>query len=77
MAAILKFSAIKYKKEIAIFCIAIFISLGISECALFFLKIEYHIYPQKIEFGYPDPVQFNTLYQADKDLFLGGKKLRT
>lgn len=62
-------TAINVPKKL-IFALATFgllIALGVFEAGLRIVGFRYHLYPEKIQFGYPRPEHFATLYQADKE----------
>lgn len=45
------------------------LATGTAEIILHLLRFEFQLYPAQIQFGYPDPVTMQRLYQPDKDLF--------
>ena len=45
------------------------LAVALAEGVLRLRHFEFHLYPEKIQFGYPDPVTMLRLYQPDKDLF--------
>jgi len=50
------------------------VSLGLAELTLRATGFEYHLYPEKLEFGYPDPKVFEDFFQPHEDyLWLSGR----
>lgn len=45
----------------------IILALCVFEVGLRLIGFRYHLYPEKIQFGYPRPEHFATLYRADKE----------
>ena len=49
--------------------VGLLVALVMAEGVLRLLHFEFHLYPEKIQFGYPDPITMLRLYEPDKDLF--------
>ena len=49
--------------------LGLLLATGTAELALRLIHFEFQLYPAQIQFGYPDPVTMQRLYQPDKDLF--------
>lgn len=49
--------------------VSVTISLVLIEFILRVFGFSYQLYPEKIEFGWPDPEMIETQYQVDRDLF--------
>lgn len=49
--------------------VSVTISLVLIELILWVFGFSYRLYPEKIEFGWPDPEMIQTQYQVDRDLF--------
>jgi lysophospholipase L1-like esterase len=49
--------------------LGLLLAAGTAEIGLRLIRFEFQLYPAQIQFGYPDPVTMQRLYQPDKDLF--------
>jgi lysophospholipase L1-like esterase len=61
------------KRQIAFRALAVLgsvlVPLGLLELALRLINYEYHLYPERIEFGFPDPETIEKWVKTDPDLF--------
>ncbi len=57
------------RRGIPIALISTLLSLGLVEVALRVIGFSYHLYPDRIEFGAPDPVAMSRDYFPDRELF--------
>lgn len=48
---------------------SVLMSLTMAEVLLRALGFSYHLYPEKVQFGWPDPTIMEALYKPDPDLF--------
>ncbi len=61
---------IKRKKLMPVLLIiaSIVVSFGLTELVLRLVGFSFHLYPEKIEFGYPDPVTMDKYFFKDRDV---------
>ena len=57
------------KEKLILFLISLSVTVGFAEIALRLGGFSYRLYPEKIEFGFPDPKRMSSLYQPDSDRF--------
>ncbi len=62
-------AGVKTFPKVLLVVISIVLSLGLAEGVLWIADFSYPLYPEKIEFGYPDPVRMGQQFVQDKDLF--------
>ncbi|MCX7008450.1 MAG: hypothetical protein NTY53_14570, partial [Kiritimatiellaeota bacterium] len=49
--------------------LGLFFAILAAEIGLRVTHFEFQLYPSQIQFGYPDPITMQRLYEPDKDLF--------
>ena len=57
------------KEKFILLLLSLSVTVGFAEIALRVAGFSYRLYPEKIEFGFPDPKRMSSLYQPDSDRF--------
>jgi lysophospholipase L1-like esterase len=57
------------KEKLILLLISLTVTVAFAEVALRVVGFSYRLYPEKIEFGFPDPKRMSSLYQPDSERF--------